>query len=83
MHGVKTGISLNYYYRERETCMLCAMKKPLANDVFLSANVNISPKQVSQNSFCCCYQQYTSYKARRISAVSISILQSHQWTVHP
>lgn len=27
--GGKTGISLNYYYREGETCILCAPLSPL------------------------------------------------------
>lgn len=41
------------------------------------------PSRLLRNCFCCSNQQSTSYIAHRIAAVSISILQSHQWTVHP
>lgn len=55
----------------------------MVNAAFSQKTFNNCPYRLLSDCFCCSNQECTSYIARRIAAVSISILESHQWTVHP
>lgn len=91
--GVKTGISLNYYYAEGKSCVCSAgeiilkqkkkkKKKRRANAAFvLSANLFFF--FFNWTCYCCSNQHSASYVAHRAAELPVSTTQSHQWTEQP
>lgn len=76
--GVKSGISLNYYYRENETCILCVMKWNRAKTtvrkrcLVLNKRFKHCPSRLLSNCFCCSNQESVTKHTRLLQFLSAS-----------
>lgn len=87
--GVKTGISLNYYYVEGKSCMcstaeiILKLKRKRKAELIRLLWKNENKKNKKGTRYCCSNQHSASYMAHRAAAFAVSTTQSHQWTEQP